>query len=144
MLPQIGDQPFKVARIEQRVDIREGAFADGVDGQVLIDAGQLAGIFDASQRTEHGIEERHEIDGDDIVIEQDAIVMNINGAKAMQIALDQLQISLSGDLFGPDLLSFLSPAAKNGSIRRRSWALLSDEPIRTWKRQKRNTESCYN
>jgi hypothetical protein len=80
---QISNQFPQMGRIKQLVGIRQGAAANRIDIQILIDPRHLAGILDEPQRPEHGIEKRGEITDNHIIVEQHAVVMTgttLNGA----------------------------------------------------------------
>jgi len=97
------DQALEVVWIKQGIGVGEGALADGVDVEEAVDAGQLTGMFDATQGSQYGVKKSQEVGDQHVVVKQHAIGVGIERPKPGQIVLNQLNMASAGDLLGQDL-----------------------------------------
>jgi hypothetical protein len=123
---EVVDQRPQQVGVEQRVGVRQRAAADRLDVQEAVDARQPAGVLDAAERPQRGVEERQQVGDDDRVVAEDAVGVVVGVAEAVEEPLQGADVVAPGDLLGQDLGTRLASAAASAG----GWSVGSNAAIK--------------
>ena len=106
-----GNQRLQQRRIDDALQVAEGALADTLHLELILHQRALAEVLDHAQAAHHGIKERQQQRGEGVVITQDAIGMGVSLAQLFTKLQKRSQLLLAGNSRqGRSLVAFKSAA----------------------------------
>ncbi len=107
----LGDQRNQELGVEEGHGLRDGGAVQGVDVQVLTDAGGLAGVLDAAEAAGDGVKEGQEEGHQEVVIQEDTVGVVVVLAQGDEELLDLGDLPQAQDKILLELLPRLAAAA---------------------------------